>query len=61
MHYATIFLWVCGNVTWALGEFFFTEYDEPIRIWHGYVDKACLLDFGDCFKLVTNRIVLLFY
>jgi hypothetical protein len=40
VHYATIFLWVCGNVTWALGEFFFTEYDEPIRIWHGYAHSA---------------------
>ena len=35
VHYITILLWVCGNVTWALGEFFFAEYDEPIKMWRG--------------------------
>jgi hypothetical protein len=37
VHYATIFLWVLGNATWALGEFFFIDHDQPIHLWQGLV------------------------
>eukprot|EP00596_Hydrurales_sp_CCMP1899_P002620 CAMPEP_0119044572 /NCGR_PEP_ID=MMETSP1177-20130426/32579_1 /TAXON_ID=2985 /ORGANISM="Ochromonas sp, Strain CCMP1899" /LENGTH=260 /DNA_ID=CAMNT_0007014867 /DNA_START=717 /DNA_END=1499 /DNA_ORIENTATION=+ len=33
VHYATIFLWVLGNSTWALGEFFDNKDDAPIPLW----------------------------
>ena len=38
VHYATIFLWVLGNATWAFGEFFLPAFDDPIRIWHGSLE-----------------------
>ena len=34
VHYAATLLWVSGNMTWALGEFFFGNYDEPLVMWH---------------------------
>lgn len=33
IHYAAQLLWVLGNTVWALGEFFFSEYDEALGIW----------------------------
>eukprot|EP01035_Chromulina_nebulosa_P017054 gene17054-22564_t len=32
-HYTSSLLWVCGNITWALGEFFFGNYDNPLILW----------------------------
>jgi hypothetical protein len=32
-HFAALLLWVIGNSVWALGEFFFEEYDEPLKMW----------------------------
>mmetsp|Transcript_13526 Transcript_13526/g.12248 ORF Transcript_13526/g.12248 Transcript_13526/m.12248 type:complete len:368 (-) Transcript_13526:24-1127(-) len=32
-HYTSTLLWVCGNITWALGEFFFGNYDNPLILW----------------------------
>jgi lysylphosphatidylglycerol synthetase-like protein (DUF2156 family) len=32
-HYASTITWVLGNVVWALGEFFYDDYDSPIKLW----------------------------
>jgi hypothetical protein len=34
VHYAATLMWVSGNMTWALGEFFFGDYDEPLVMWY---------------------------
>ena len=31
--FLALLLWVLGNAVWALGEFFWGQYDDPIRFW----------------------------
>eukprot|EP01041_Mallomonas_annulata_P000343 gene343-612_t len=31
-HYTAQFTWVVGNMVWALGEFYFASYDEPLSL-----------------------------
>lgn len=32
-HYTSTIIWVIGNIVWALGEFFYDDYDNPIKLW----------------------------
>jgi len=33
VHFSAQLLWVIGNSVWAMGEFFFEGYDEPLIMW----------------------------